>query len=108
MPNSNTDRVNEAAIVPETAATKPESAEAKALLANESDEAQTMSSDDANSGAPEVALSDEMTEVEDAAEAEVLERVNKGPGSGATTAASVDPEAAAMVRGATTPDGEKS
>ena len=107
MPDSNADRVNEAAIMPETASTAPRSAEAEALLTDESDETQTMSSDEADSGAPEVALSDETTEVEDAAEAEVLERVNKSPGAGATTAAPVDPEAAAMARGATAPDGEK-
>ena len=107
MPDPNADRVNEAVIVPETASTAPRSAEAEALLSDESDEAQTMSSDDAESGEPEVALSDETTEVEDAAEAEVLERVNKGPGAGATTAAPVDPEAAAMARGATAPDGKE-
>ena len=109
MPDSNADRVNKAAIAPEVASTAPRSAEAEALLADESDEAQTMTSDsDTNSGPPEVALSDETTEVEDAAEAEVLERINKGPGSGATTAAPVDPEAAAMAKGVTTPDSEKS
>ncbi len=109
MPDYNADRIDKAAIAPEIASTAPRSAEAEALLADESDEAQTMSSDaDANSGPPEVALSNETTEVEDAAEAEVLEHVNKGLGSGATTAAPVNPEAAAMARGATTPDGEKS
>ncbi|KPQ34410.1 MAG: hypothetical protein HLUCCA11_15010 [Phormidesmis priestleyi Ana] len=55
MRDSNAERIDKGAIAPEIAATEPSSAESQALLANESDESQTMSySSDASDG---VALS---------------------------------------------------
>lgn len=109
MPDPNTDRVDKDAIAPEVATTAPRSTKAEALLANESDEAKTMASDtDASDGPPEMALSEEAAGVEDAAAAEVMERVNSGMETSATTAAPVDPEAAALAKGATTPNDEKS
>lgn len=108
MPDPNTDRIDKGAIAPEAATTAPRSAEAEALLANESDEAKTMASDTgASDGPPEMALSEEAAGVEDAAAAEVVERINSGMETSATTAAPVDPKAAALAKGATTPDGKK-
>ncbi len=76
----------------ETAAVSPQSAEAEALLSEESDETNTMSSDPAESG-----LSEEASAVPEAAEAEVIEKVNSGaPGAGANTSAPVNPGAAAL------------
>ncbi len=92
MPAPSPDGASEAAIAPEVAATSPKSAEADALLADESDEAQTLSSEPA-----EVATSEESTEIIEAAEAEVIEKVNSSAGTGANTAMSVDPESAAAV-----------
>ena len=92
MPNQSSENVSEAAIAPETAAVSSQSAETEALLSNESDEANAMASEPA-----EAALSEAAAAVPEAAEAEVLERVNSGaPGTGATTAAPVNPEAAAL------------
>lgn len=108
MPKQNLENVSEAAIAPEVAAASPKSAEAEALLADESDEAQTTTlssgSSDGSDGPPEAGLSEEMAGIEDAAEAEVIEKVNSGTGANAATAMPVDPEAAALVRGATTPN----
>lgn len=108
MPKQNLENVSEAAIAPEVAAASPKSAEAEALLADESDQAQTTTlssgSLDGSDGPPEAGLSEEMAGIEDAAEAEVIEKVNSGTGANAATAMPVDPEAAALVRGATTPN----
>lgn len=92
MPNQSPENVSEAAIAPETAAVSPQSPEADALLSEESDETSAMSSDPAESG-----LSEEASAIPEAAEAEVIEKVNSGaPGAGANTSAPVNPGAAAL------------
>ncbi|MGB3293759.1 MAG: hypothetical protein WBB01_12295 [Phormidesmis sp.] len=91
MPNQSPENVSEAAITPETTAVSSQSAEADALLSEEADET-TPSSEPAEAG-----LSEEAAATPEAAEAEVIEAVNSGaPGSGANTAAPVNPGAAAL------------
>ena len=91
MPNQSPENVSEAAITPETTAVSSQSSEADALLTNESDEA-TMTADPAEAG-----LSEEAAATPEAAEAEVLEEVNRdASGTGASTAAPVNPGAAAL------------
>ncbi|MGI8932739.1 MAG: hypothetical protein ACR2FS_01560 [Phormidesmis sp.] len=92
MSTPNPDNVNNAVVAPEVAATSPESGEADALLADESDEMQTLSSEP-----DEVATSEESTAAAEAAESEVIEKVNSGVGTGATTAMPADPESVAAV-----------
>lgn len=95
MANQAPENVSEAAIAPEVSGVSSKSAEAEALLANESDEA-------VQTEGGEVGLSEEMTEKAEAAEAEVIEKVNSGAGDGATTAAPVDPQMAAAANSKTT------
>ncbi len=103
MPNQSPENVSEAAIAPETAAVSSQSAEAEALLSEESDETSTMSSDPAESG-----LSEEAAAVPEAAEAEVIEKVNSGaPGAGASTSAPVNPGAAALSNADSTTSADK-
>ncbi len=108
MAKQNPETVPADAIAPEVAAASPKSAEAEALLANESDEAQTTTLSSGSSGdsdgPPEAGLSEEMADIEAAAEAEVIEKVNSGTGANAATAMPVDPEVAALAKGATVPN----
>lgn len=80
MPNQNFENVSKAVIAPEAAAVSPKSTEAEALLADGADKAQTapLSSElsDNSDRSPESGLSEEMAGIEDAAEAEVLEKIN--------------------------------
>ncbi len=92
MPNQSPENVSEAAVAPETTAVSSQSAEADALLSEDSDGINTMSSEPAEAG-----LSEEAAATPEAAEAEVIEKVNSGaPGNGANTAAPVNPGAAAL------------
>lgn len=93
--NQGSGNISEAAIAPETAGTSPQSAEAEALLSNESDEAKAMADEPG-----EVGLSEEMSETPEAAEAEVIEHVNSGAGDGASSSAPVDPQMAALANNA--------